>query len=580
MLGTVTPAPTPGVDWSGCNLSGANLFAATLSNVNLAGADLHETEFANAKITGSNLTGTNLEQADFNSTVITSTDLTGADISQAEFWAAALTDVRSGGLTDPNGAPYQLPSSSWKLSNGYLLGPGDDFSGVNFPALAVKPNLTGWYFTGSNFTGANLSGVDLEQNNLTGVQFANANLTKANLSGDNLAGASLQGAILTGSNLTGVESGTVTGTPAALPANWSLRDGYLLGPHAGLISANLAGANLTGVDLDHASLYLATLAGANLTNANLLGTGLLDGVDVTGAIWSHTTCPDGTNSDNDGGTCVNNNDDRAPIANPVISGANLQGWYAKATVTWNWSDSGGTIDPARCVTSTVTTTEGAPAVVTATCWNVEGLEGTASASMDIANKPPVVTVTGVKAGQVYAAGHVPAAGCRTTDAYSGVLRDAKLTVTTTGSHGVGAFTATCTGGLNSVAMPARPVTAKYTVAYGMSAFTAPKNKATVARSAHSFPVTVKLSGISASLAAKLSAARGVRATLSGPSITPVTVTLTWQPKTGTFSSRLPIPAKAKTGQNYLVTIAENVGTGLIAAPRLGATANPGIVRFK
>ena len=38
----------------------------------------------------------------------------------------------------------------------------------------------------------------------------------------------------------------------------------------------------------------------NLKGANLHGTAL------TGAVWSNTTCPDGTNSDNDGGTCANN----------------------------------------------------------------------------------------------------------------------------------------------------------------------------------------------------------------------------------------------------------------------------------
>jgi hypothetical protein len=49
-----------------------------------------------------------------------------------------------------------------------------------------------------------------------------------------------------------------------------------------------------------------TMAGANLTDANLYGT-LGDGVtNWTGVIWSNTTCPDGTNSDSDGGTCINN----------------------------------------------------------------------------------------------------------------------------------------------------------------------------------------------------------------------------------------------------------------------------------
>lgn len=270
----------------------------------------------------------------------------------------------------------------------------------------------------------------------------------------------------------------------------------------------------------------------------------------------------------------------APQAQPAVSGPSLNGWYSRATVTWNWSDFNGTIDPARCATSTATATEGAPATVTATCWNVEGLKGTATVSIDVENKPPMVTVTGLKAGQIYAAGHVPAGGCRTADALSGIARNAKLTVATTGSLGVGAFTAACVGGLNVAEIQAAPVKLTYTVAYGLSSFIGPKNKASVARSAHSFPVTIKLADITPSSAAKLAAAGGVRATLSGSGISPVTVALKWQPKTGTFSARLPIPAKVKTGRSYQITIRENVGTGLITAPRTGATLNPGIVRFK
>ena len=52
---------------------------------------------------------------------------------------------------------------------------------------------------------------------------------------------------------------------------------------------HLAGANLSYSDLTGADLAGADLAGANL-----------------GVIWSDTTCPDGTNSNNDGDTCVNN----------------------------------------------------------------------------------------------------------------------------------------------------------------------------------------------------------------------------------------------------------------------------------
>jgi hypothetical protein len=80
-----------------------------------------------------------------------------------------------------------------------------------------------------------------------------------------------------------------------------------------LTDANLAGANLTGANLSDANLTGANLAGANLTGANLAGANLT-GANLTRAhlvfanlnevTWSNTTCPDGTNSNADRGTCI------------------------------------------------------------------------------------------------------------------------------------------------------------------------------------------------------------------------------------------------------------------------------------
>ena len=56
-----------------------------------------------------------------------------------------------------------------------------------------------------------------------------------------------------------VTSGGVTG-PATLPAGWSLVDGYLLGPDANLVGADLSGDNLTGVNLYGANLHALTSA--------------------------------------------------------------------------------------------------------------------------------------------------------------------------------------------------------------------------------------------------------------------------------------------------------------------------------
>ena len=125
---------------------------------------------------------------------------------------------------------------------------------------AVIGNFSGCSYAGRNFRGMNLSGDCFE-----GSDFAGANLSLADLSGDNLSGANLAGANLNRANLA---------------------------------NACLQGANLPGANLNNANLSNADLTDANLRGANL------HGALLTGVTWSHTTCPDGTNSDDHGGTCL------------------------------------------------------------------------------------------------------------------------------------------------------------------------------------------------------------------------------------------------------------------------------------
>ena len=66
----------------------------------------------------------------------------------------------------------------------------------------------------------------------------------------NPAGATLKGAV----------SGGIVGSPSALPASWSLINGWLVGPGAPLYRANLA-----GVDLSNAELTGTVWVEANLT---------------------------------------------------------------------------------------------------------------------------------------------------------------------------------------------------------------------------------------------------------------------------------------------------------------------------
>ena len=62
---------------------------------------------------------------------------------------------------------------------------------------------------------------------------------------------------------------------------------------ANAVGANLSGAYLAGADFSSANLTQANLRGSVLTNANL-----------SGVKWLQTTCPDGTISNDNAGTCV------------------------------------------------------------------------------------------------------------------------------------------------------------------------------------------------------------------------------------------------------------------------------------
>jgi probable HAF family extracellular repeat protein len=72
---------------------------------------------------------------------------------------------------------------------------------------------------------------------------------------------------------------------------------------ANLSQANLKEANFTDANLSGANLIDCNLKDANLRNANLTGA-RLQGAGLNRVIWSNTICPDGSNSNANGGTCL------------------------------------------------------------------------------------------------------------------------------------------------------------------------------------------------------------------------------------------------------------------------------------
>jgi len=514
--GDVTPSPQPNVDWSGCDLAGANLRYVDMSRADLSGANLTSSTMNAGNFVSVNFTGADLTSADaagnFDNANLTDANFadaevlgqySGVDVQGAELGSADLNGVESGSIT---GVPASLPAN-WHLLSGYLIGPGANLADAQLAGLDLTgydlsgadlydATLTSTVLAGAILTGVlsghittvpaslpaawildygfllgpgvdlyaqNLSGDDLTGADLSGAFMMLANLTNANLTGVSLQGADLSkaelaGADLSTSNLQSVSSGGVTGSPA-LPANWQLTDGYLIGPGADLGGADLGGAslagqNLSGTDLSSAFLEAADLSKADLDNANLQYADLYNanaaGATFTGAQWFSTNCPDGTNSNQYVDGCFSALDTTPPVAHPTVAGGTLgaHGWYTSpVTVAWNWTDDG-TVDLSLCTMQSTSSGSGNPVTLHATCADLAGNYATVSYLVKVDLTRPSVSVTAVRSGHTYRRGHVPVAGCRTTELVSGVAIRARVKVTSRGRHGLGRFTATCRGAVS------------------------------------------------------------------------------------------------------------------------------------
>ncbi|MDA7935990.1 pentapeptide repeat-containing protein [bacterium] len=293
-------ADLSGADLSGADLTGAFLVEVNLSDVNLSGADLsgvswwsttgtpialpdgfelnggdlykevngyllgRNVDLTNADLSNADLSNFSLFGADLSGADLTNADLSGADLSGANLDGVNLSDVDLSGafLSGCAGTPIALP-------DGFELNDGELYKEVN--GYLVGPNV--------DLTNADLSGADLSDVLLFGADLSGADLSGADLSGTShygnyLSNTDLSGADLSGADLTRIASGLIEGTPVALPDGFQLINGYLVGPSAFLIGADLSGANLIGVNLEGAYLGSANLSGANLSGANLSGANL------------------------------------------------------------------------------------------------------------------------------------------------------------------------------------------------------------------------------------------------------------------------------------------------------------------
>lgn len=604
--GVVTPAPAPDVDWSGCNLRGANLSAADLGGADLSGADLSGASLANANLTGANLTGANLTGADLGSAYLRNTTLTGATLTGAVLASSRPYLVVSGQIT---GAPASLPAN-WSLAGGYLIGPYDDLANASLAGVSMPgADLENSTITQADLSGADLAHADLSNADIYDLDLSGANLTDADLITFYVEDLTLTGANLSGTqfayngDLTGVVSGGITGTPANLPyypdGQYVLGGGYLAGPAADLAGADLAGVNLTGAYLvANANLSDADLTGANLTSGAL-------GADLSGAELAGANLTD-VDSQGDTGTPASlpqhwayvngyllgptvvavyenlSGDDLAGLdlaggqfnyAN--LSSANLDGADLAQTYLWFANLTGATAAGANFAGAS---------------WNSTICPDGTNSDIHIAGcfSPRDTTLPvlhlNVKNGQVFAVGRAPQVQCTATDKYQPIATEPKLTITGHSAHGLGKFTATCSGATDLAGLVAKPVSATYWVAYRFDGMK-PGQGAVVPTSPHTLAVSFGLStatgDISAATGQAMARGHDVRMTLRGPGIQPETATCSYSPRPG-FVCKVTLPRGIKPGGKYSYTLTayENDGFGFVIAPGEPTAENPATIHFR
>ncbi len=333
---TGTPSNLP-ANWSLVNgyLIGPSAF---LYGADLTNADLNGVDAAGANIEGANLTGADLTGANFTNADGINSTLTGAILSSANLTGSDLDDVTSGSIT---GVPASLPSSSWQLDSGYLAGPYANLANADLAdANLANSNLTKAILTGANLTGASLMSSNLSFSVMGTANLTDASFTSATVTGATLTGATVSGAVFTSASLAGVITGGLVGRPGPLPLGWRVDDGYLIGPYASLVKANLQGANLSktvfvGANATGANLKSATLTGSNLASAVFSGA-TLTGVTSGGITGKPQSLPTGWSLEGGylvgpGANLAKANLQKANLSKADLQGANATGANLKSS---------------------------------------------------------------------------------------------------------------------------------------------------------------------------------------------------------------------------------------------------------
>ena len=274
------------------DFTGADLSAADLQNLTLGGIILRNANLRKAKLFGTSFKGADLTESDLSGTYLAKAELSGAKARRTNFHGCRMdgvswddVDLQSARLTEVNLRNATLNSCVMKsaglkdadltnltLHNVRLYGIFAEetcWHGAQLTECRLnngrlaKADLAEARFERCRFESANLSGATCQASHFERCDFVEADLSGADFTDCHLEQGRFERTNLSGTRL----EGTRMANSQAVRANFS---------RANLNKADLSGSNLSQADLYRADLRNATLNGTILEGADLSSADVVD----------------------------------------------------------------------------------------------------------------------------------------------------------------------------------------------------------------------------------------------------------------------------------------------------------------
>ena len=307
----------PFADLRGCPLDGLRLDGLDLTGVNFEGGTAREISLIGTVLDGANLRSSTLEGAFRTNGNVRGASFVGTDLTGANLIALIGRSVDMSGALLTNVESQRGGSANLGVEITDSVFTGTDLSGSRFEELrgdftgADLTNATIDFLSGS-FDGAPMSGLfanqfsaDLVDNDVSGARcfgigrsftegLWTGSFTNVDLSDSRFGDCSFEGTF-TNVDASGLEWGDERSI--VFGGTWidSILDGANI--HDASATAHFIGGTMRDAFSDDTS-WSATFEGMDLSGSDF------SGAFFEATTWIDTTCPDGTNSDANGGTCV------------------------------------------------------------------------------------------------------------------------------------------------------------------------------------------------------------------------------------------------------------------------------------